>query len=140
MLVMRGAKQANVKIASWALADRGIAVRRSARVRQDEQNAKKTRIAIILALFLAFLAAALLVGGRAFIDPMLRAAAQEREANRVGEVVFTLPDGAFCRHLSFDNATAEVNESTIDRCPEARPRPRDSASANSKKGFAWGAK
>jgi hypothetical protein len=134
---MRGVERANIKVASWAQADRRLAVRRSARVRQDEHNAKKTRVAIILALFLAFLAAALLIGGRAFIGPMLRAAAHQREANRVGEVVFTMPDGAFCRHLSFDNKTAEVNESTVDRCPEARPRGRDSA--NYKKGFAWGA-
>jgi hypothetical protein len=127
-----------MKLPSWAPADR-MPVRRSARVRQDEQSAKKARVAIILALFLAFLAAALLIGGRAFIDPMLRMAAHEREANRVGEVVFTMPDGAFCRHLSFDNHTAEINESAIDRCPEARPR-RGRESADDKKGFAWGAK
>lgn len=114
----------------------GTAARRS-RVRRDEQHAKNTRVAIILSLFLAFLAAALLLGGRAFIDPMLRAAAEARQSKRMGEVVFTMPDGAFCRHLSFDNKTAEVSESTIDRCPEARPRSKESATV--KKGFAWGA-
>ena len=135
---MRGLEHAHIKLPSWAPADR-MAVRRSARVRQDEQSAKAARVAIILALFLAFLAAALLIGGRALIDPMLRTAAHEREANRVGEVVFTMPDGAFCRHLSFDNNTAEINESAIDRCPEARPH-RGRGSADDKKGFAWGAK
>jgi hypothetical protein len=113
-------------------------VRRSARVRRDEQQAKNTRVAIVLSLFLVFLAAALLIGGRAVIDPMLRAAAEARQSKRMGEVVFTMPDGAFCRHLSFDNKTAEISESTLDRCPEARPRSKESASA--KKGFAWGAK
>jgi hypothetical protein len=138
-VAMWGLERANTKLYSWAPADRRIAVRRSARVRHDEQNAKKTRVAVIVALFLAFLAAALLIGGRAFVDPMLRAAAREREANRVGAVVFTMPDGAFCRHLSFDNNTAEVNESAIDRCPEARPR-GGRESENDNKGFAWRAK
>jgi hypothetical protein len=116
---------------------RGAAVRRSARMRRDEQQAKNTRVAIVLSLFLTFLAAALLIGGRAFIDPMLRAAAEARQSKRMGEVVFTMPDGAFCRHLSFDNRTAEISESTLDRCPEARPRSKESV--NVKKGFAWGA-
>jgi hypothetical protein len=106
-------------------------------VRRDEQQAKNTRVVIILSLFLAFLAAALLIGGRAFIDPMLRAAAEARQTNRKGEIVFTMPDGAFCRHLSFDNKTADITESTLDRCPEARPRLKGSVSSN--KGFAWGA-
>jgi hypothetical protein len=136
---MRAAERASTTVASWTPADRGsrVAVRRSARVRRDEQHAKNTRVVIVLSLFLAFLAAALLIGGRAFIDPMLRAAVEARQTNRTGEVVFTMPDGAFCRHLSFDNKTAEVTESTIDRCPEARPRVKEPAS--SKKGFAWGA-
>jgi hypothetical protein len=135
---MRAAERANTTVASWTPADRGrVAVRRSTRVRRDEQHAKNARVVIVLSLFLAFLAAALLIGGRAFIDPMLRAAAEARRTNRMGEVVFTMPDGAFCRHLSFDNKTAEITESAVDRCPEARPRVRESA--GSKKGFAWGA-
>ena len=125
-------------VASGTPADRGrVAARRSARVRRDEQHAKNTRVVIILSLFLAFLAAALLIGGRAFIDPMLRAAAEARQTNRKGEIVFTMPDGAFCRHLSFDNKTADITESTLDRCPEARPRLKGSVGSN--KGFARGA-
>jgi hypothetical protein len=135
---MRAAERASTTVASWTPADRSrVTVRRSARVRRDEQHAKNTRVAIILSLFLALLAAALLIGGGAFMDPMLRAAAAARQTNRMGEIVFTMPDGAFCRHLSFDNKTAEITESAVDRCPEARPRVKESAS--SKKGFAWGA-
>ena len=89
---------------------------------------------------LAFLAAAVLIGGRTVIDPMLRAAAEARQSKRIGEVVFTMPDGAFCRHLSFDNSTAEISESTLDRCPEARPRSSAKESTGVKKGFAWGVK
>ena len=117
----------------------GAAVRRSARVRREEQHAKNARVAFILSLFLAFLAAALLIGGRTFIDPMLRAASEARQSKRMGEVVFTMPDGAFCRHLSFDNKTAEISESTMDRCPEARPRSKEKESVGARKGFAWGA-
>ena len=140
---MRVAERASTMATLWNWTpDRsrgGAAERRSARLRRDEQHAKNTRVAIILSLFLAFLAAALLIGGRAFIDPMLRAAAEARQSKRMGEVVFTMPDGAFCRHLSFDNKTAEVSESTIDRCPEARPRSKDKEAVTAKKGFAWGA-
>ncbi len=95
------------------------------------------RLVIILSLFLAFLAAALLIGGRAFIEPMLRAAAEARQGNRIGAIVFTMPDGAFCRHLSFDNKTADITESTVDRCPEARPRLNGPVTFT--KSFAWGA-
>ena len=105
---MRAVERASTA-ASGTPADRGpVAARRSARVRRDEQQAKNTRVGIILSLFLAFLAAALLIGGRAFIDPMLRAAAEARQT-----------------------------ESTLDRCPEARPRLKGSVGSN--KGFAWGA-
>jgi hypothetical protein len=119
---------------------RGASLRRSARVRRDEQHAKNARVAIILSVFLGFLATALLLGGRTFIDQMLRAAAEARQPKRMGEVVFTMPDGAFCRHLSFDNSTAEISESAIDRCPEARPRSLAKESLDAKKSFAWGAK
>jgi hypothetical protein len=136
---MRAGERASTTATSWSgTPDRGrVAVRRSTRVRRDEQHTKNTRVVIVLSSFLAFLAAALLIGGRAFIDPMLRAAAEARQTNRTGDIVFTMPDGAFCRHLSFDNKTAEITESAVDRCPEARPRFKEPVS--SKKGFAWGA-
>jgi hypothetical protein len=138
---MRPGQRASTTTATWsAAADRlrgRVAVRRSALVRRDERHAKNMRLAIILSLFVAFLAAAVLIGGRAFIEPMLRAAAEARQGNRIGAVVFTMPDGAFCRHLSFDNKTADITESTVDRCPEARPRLN--GPVTSTKSFAWGA-
>jgi hypothetical protein len=135
---MRAAERANATVASLRPADqRRVAVRRSARVLRDEKHLKNARVAIVLSLFFAFLAAALLVAGRALIDPMLRAAAEAHQAKRMGEVVFTMPDGELCRHLSFNNKTAEVTETALDRCPQARPR--EKASAGVAKGFAWGA-
>jgi len=107
----------------------------SSRSRRHEQRAKTTRLAVVLSLFLVLLAAALLIGGRTTIGPMLHAAVQAREADRVGEIVFTMPDGTFCRGLAFENKTAELTESTVLQCPEARPR----ESARAPGGFARGA-
>jgi hypothetical protein len=71
-------------------------VRRSnVRVRRDERNAKISRLAVVLALFLVLLAGALLVTYHAVIDSMLRRATDQRAADRVGDIVFTLPDGRF---------------------------------------------
>ena len=112
--------------------------RSNVRVRRDERNAKISRLAVVLALFLVLLAGALLVTCRAVIDSMLQAPPDPRVANKVGDIVFTLPDGAFCRHLSFNNATAELMESTATPCPEAKPRGRESDRPSSH--FAWGAR
>ncbi len=106
----------------------------STRARRDEQHAKAVRTGVVLSLFCALLTAALLVGGRSFIDPLLQAVAGDPEANRVGEIVLTMPDGAFCRHLSFDNVTGTVTERTVEQCDETIGRPAKHA----KTGFAWG--
>ena len=95
--------------------------RLTVRTRWEERNAKLSRVAVVLALFLVLLAGALLVTCRAVIDSMLQAPIDPRVANKVGDIVFTLPDGAFCRHLSFNNATAELMESSAAPCPEAKP-------------------
>jgi hypothetical protein len=110
--------------------------RRFARVRRDEQHTKTLRVTVVFSLFLALLAAALLVGGRTVIDPLIRAAADGREAKRVGEIVYTMPDGTFCRHLSFDNATGELMESAIKQCEHNIAKAR----ASDAMGFAWGAR
>lgn len=109
-------------------------------MRQDEQHAKTARVAVVLTLFLVLLAAALLVGGRAFIDPLLQAAADAREANRVGDVVYTMPDGTFCRHLSFDNTTAELTGGTVERCAPDRSIEQSTGRARATMGFAWGSR
>jgi hypothetical protein len=108
---------------------------RSPRARRHERRAKTARLAVVLSLFLVLLVAALFIGGRTVIEPMLhKAIAQPSETHRRGEIVFTMPDGAFCRHLAFDNKTAELTESTVLQCPEARPR----EAAHAPSGFAWG--
>ena len=101
--------------------------------RRNEQRAKSTRLAVVCSLFLVLVAAALLVGGHAVIDPLLQSAAAARESRRVGDIVYSMPDRTFCRHLSFDNATAELSEGVVEECP------RDLATKRARPptGFAW---
>jgi hypothetical protein len=100
----------------------------------DEKRVTSARAAIAAAMFLVPLAAALLVGGHAAIDPVLRSVISARETRAVGDVIYTMPGGIFCRHMSFDNTTAEVVEGAIEHCPSDIARDR----ARTARGFAWG--
>jgi hypothetical protein len=89
----------------------------------------------VLSLFLVLVVAAVLIGGRSVIGPILRRAmAQPLDAHRTGAIVFTMPDGTFCRHMAYDNKTADLVESAVAQCEEARPHDAPRASS----GFAWG--
>jgi hypothetical protein len=111
-------------------------VPRSLRSRRHELRAKTARLVVVLSLFLMLITAAVFIGGRSVIGPMLeKAMARAGDTHRKGAIVFTMPDGTFCRHLAFDNKTAELTESTVLQCPEARPR----EAAHPPSGFAWGA-
>ena len=92
---------------------------RAPRARLAEERAKSTSFAIASSLFLLLVAGALLVGGHAAIDPLLRSAIAARESKGIGDIVVTMPDGIYCRHMSFDNTTAEVTEGAIERCPDS---------------------
>jgi hypothetical protein len=137
---MRASQQTGTKpdwsVAAAALVSERGPAPRSMQARRDEQQAKNARIAVVLSLFLVLLAAALLVGGRGLIDPLLRAAADERESKRVGEIVYTMPDGAYCRRVSFDNATGELTERAIEQCARDISKDRSRTAI----GFAWGAR
>jgi hypothetical protein len=109
------------------------AARATARMRY-EQKAKMARLFVVLSLFLILLGAALMAGGRAFIDPLLHAAAAQREIHRVGDVVLTMADGAFCRHMSFDNKTGEVAGNAVERCGQFHGNGEKRAI----NGFSWG--
>lgn len=108
--------------------------RKVARLRPDEQRAKSARVAIVISLFFVLVIAAVLVGGRAVIDPLLQSAAASRDAKRMGEIVYSMPDGMFCRHLSFDNGTSELIEGAIDQCPNNVTKRREKTPLS----FAWG--
>jgi len=133
---MSAAKDAGVEAPSWfAMAERALV--RAGRLCSplDDERAVSGPIVMVASLFLALLAGALLTGGHSAIDPLLRAATAAREARGVGEIVYTMPDGVFCRHMSFDNTTAEVVDSRVERCRTdiAGDRIRPA------RGFAWGA-
>lgn len=106
------------------------------RVRRVRKSDAKTsaRAAIAASAFLILLTVASLVGGHAALDPLLRSAMEERSSRGVGEIVLAMPDGKFCRHMSFDNATAEVVESGVESCPENIVK----NGSRSPRGFAWG--
>jgi hypothetical protein len=97
-------------------------------------QAKAMRIDVVLSLFFVLVVAAVLIGGRSVIRPMLQAMAQPLDAHREGAIIFTMPGGTLCRHMAYDNQTAELMVNTLERCLEGRPRDAPRAS----NGFAWG--
>ncbi len=109
--------------------------RRRWRARMYDERARSARVIIVSSLFLAVIALTLMMGGHAAIAPLLQSAMQARDTHESGDVVLKMRDGIYCRHMSFDNVTAQVNEGAIERCDEdvLRNRPRSSS-----RGFAWG--
>ncbi len=94
------------------------------------------RAVIATALFLVLLASTMLIGGHAAIDPILRFAIAHRDSSGRGDVLYSMPDGKYCRHMSFDNATDEMIEGDIERCPNDIV----SEHGHTTMGFAWGAR
>jgi hypothetical protein len=93
---------------------------------------KSIRVTIVLALFVAPVAASAIVG-RAMIDPVLRTVLPERDGRRVAAALYSLPDGSFCRRLAFDNDTATLIRGAIEQCPANLPKERLHGDRN----FAW---
>ena len=101
--------------------------------RRGEAKIGSAHVVIVFTLFLVLFAATLLVGGHAAVDSLVQAAtAPQQDPRSAGAVVYTMPDGVFCRHVSFDNVTAQVREGSIERCVDdhdiskARARPSGS--------------
>jgi len=88
---------------------------------------------IVSSLFAVLLAGAVLLGGHAAIGPLVSSAMAARDARPVGAVVYTMPDGIFCRHMAFDNVTAEITESAIAPCGVDLSRDRYRA----QRSFGW---
>jgi hypothetical protein len=137
---MSAAKGAGKDPGAWFIETNRISLSalttRRSRARLDEEQTKSTRVAIVSSVFLVLFAAALLIGGHAAIDPILQSAVGARQSQGVGAVVYTMPDGIFCRRMSFDNVTAEITEAGIERCKSDIAGPRPHAA----RGFAWSAK
>lgn len=136
---MRAGQRAGSQTRPWFVKARRVRARERARrpspARLQEERAKSASVAIASSLFLVLIAAALLVGGHAAVGQLLRSAIAARDAKAIGDIVYTMPDGVFCRHMFFDNVTAEVTESALERCPDDIAGRRPFAASN----FAWGA-
>ena len=94
------------------------------------------RAVIATSVFIVLLSAAILVGGHAAIDPFLHPALETADARGSSDVVVTMPDGKFCRHMSFDNTTASMVEGTIVPCTVDIARDKRPA-VTQERGFAW---
>jgi hypothetical protein len=89
------------------------------RRRHAEDRINSLALAITSALLFVLIAGAFMFGGRAAIAPLFNRDAVAREVNRTGAIVYAMPDGSFCRRMTFDNATAEVTSVVVERCPGA---------------------
>jgi hypothetical protein len=105
-----------------------------ARPSQDTAGSS-IRAVIASTVFIVLLSAALLVGGHAAIDPFLHPALTA-DARGSSDVVVTMPDGKFCRHMSFDNTTGSMVEGTISPCTVDIAREKRPA-VSQERGFAW---
>jgi hypothetical protein len=93
------------------------------------------RAVIVSTLFLIMFTIAILFGGHAAVDPLLRMVTAAHQSDMAGDVLTPMPDGQFCRHMSFDNKTSEMTEGDIVPCPDDLARGqfrRDNRS------FSWG--
>jgi hypothetical protein len=138
---MRVVKRTGSEAATWfADADGASAkppAKKAPQVRLSNDGATSTRAVIASSVFIVLLAATLLVGGSAAIDPFLRSKMEASDTRANGDIVVTMPDGKFCRHMSFDNVTSTMVEGTVEPCKfditrdSGGPPPAPG-------GFAWG--
>jgi hypothetical protein len=101
---------------------------------RSDSGAASRRAIVVASLFLLLVGATMLVGAHAAIGPMLQSAADARATRQAGAVVYTMPDGVFCRQISFDNTTAEVKEGAMHPCRDKIQR----IGGRPKREFAWG--
>lgn len=134
---MHAAQGTSPQTAAWFVESDHVSanprVRRAARARQ--RDAASVRAVIVSSLFLVLFTTALMVGGHAAIDPLLRRATAARDAGATGDVLYSLPDGKFCRHMSYNNTTGEMIEGTVEPCPDDIVRGQF---RQPDRGFAWG--
>jgi hypothetical protein len=133
---MHATKGASLRAPSWFAAPDhdGAKAHRRPRTRRASDGTTSLRAIIASSAFLVLFSVALMIGGHAAIDPLLRSAMTARETKDLGDVVITMADGKFCRHMSFDNATAEIVEGKVGPCPENIAR----GEFRTYRSFAWG--
>jgi hypothetical protein len=117
---MQAADGTSPHSAAWFVEpDQASGNRRGQKIaRARGEDATSMRAVIVSTLFLVLFTTAIMFGGHAAIDPLLRMATGANRSEAVGDIVVPMPDGKFCRHMSFDNATSEMAEGDIEPCPE----------------------
>ncbi|HTZ00908.1 MAG TPA: hypothetical protein VMC05_01150 [Xanthobacteraceae bacterium] len=106
---------------------------RKAAARRDD--ASSARAIIVSSIFLVLFASGLLFGGQAAIDPLLKMVKAADNTRQTGEVLMPTRDGKFCRHMTFDNATASVVEGDVELCPDNIAQGEFRSFG---RGFSWG--
>jgi hypothetical protein len=81
-------------------------------------------VIIVSLLFSGVCLAALLVGRNAVNGFLVRVGASSWNSAEMGEVLFVMRDGLFCRHMTLDNESGDLTEHTIERCPAGIGLPR----------------
>ncbi len=109
--------------------------RRQKRARAQREDATSVRAVIVSTLFLVLFTTGILFGGHAAVDPLLRMVTAAHRSEAVGDIVLPMPDGKFCRHMSFDNATAEMNAGAVEPCPDDILKGQFRRTG---RGFTWG--
>lgn len=105
----------------------------SSHMRRDEKRANSLALIVTTSLLFILIASALMVGGHAAIGPLLSRSVPTGEANTTGDIVYTMPDQVFCRHMTFDNATGSINEGVTKRCEDSS----DGADQSASTWFKW---
>lgn len=98
-----------------------VRTRESLRARHDQERVNSLGLIITTSLLFVLFAAAVTFGGHAAIVPLLQEAVAARDAQGLpvtGSIVYTMPDGVYCRYLSFDNSSGEFGSAAIRQCPD----------------------
>lgn len=135
---MRAHKQASTHSAEWYVqADHAARFGHgphASHANLDERRANSLALIITTSLLFVLFASALMVGGHAIIGPLMRAAPDGGGVNRSADIVYTMPDGMFCRHMTFDNSTGRITAGSMDRCEPGT----GGGMAERGTGFKWG--
>jgi hypothetical protein len=89
------------------------------------------RVLIVTAFFIIVLGANLFIGGVVLVGGLHDNGIGKY---RIGRVTFPLLDGTFCRHILFDNVTAQALEDKVSECGDEIVPPRPGRRTR----FNWG--
>ena len=102
--------------------------------RAREARTKIWRVSVVAFFFVVVLGANLFVGAALMLKVLHTEAGETAGSMRFGRITFPMLDGVFCRHVLFDNTTAEAKEDKVSRCDDDRIRERPGHTTS----FNWG--